>query len=302
MMYNFHSVEDIYKISKNTGLDLLQICIKKEIELTNKSESEILAIFWKRVAVMEQSIKWGLKTKSNSTMWTMWWGDSWLINHYLKTLWLWKLALWDVAIKSAMYSIANNENNACMWCIVACPTAWSSWVVPWVFFACKEKFWFTIDDIIKWVVVWAWICSIIAENATISWAEWWCQAEIWSAVAMASSWLTYIRWWTLDQCINSASLWLKNLLWLACDPIWWMVEVPCIKRNAFGAIYSIFASDLAIMWIKSVVPFDEIVETLRNIWNMMPAKIRETALWWLAITPTWKSICKKLWINIQAID
>ncbi len=59
--------------------------------------------------------------------------------------------------------------------------------------------------------------------------------------------------------MNAAALALKNMLGLACDPLGGLVEVPCVKRNAFGVTHAITASDLSMLGVKSFVPMDEVV-------------------------------------------
>jgi len=72
------------------------------------------------------------------------------------------------------------------------------------------------------------------------------------------------------------------------------VEVPCIKRNGIGAVFSMAASDMACMGIESFVPFDEVVRAMREVGDLMSPKIRETALGGLAMTPTGQAVAAKM--------
>ena len=301
MKYTFHSAIDLEKKCKKYKTSLLDMCLKKEQELSNKSAKEVKKILLSRLKVMKKSINKGLE-KERITMGEMGGADAFFLQNYLKKNGIKSLTMSEIALKAGMYAIANNENNACMGCIVACPTAGASGVIPGVFFACQEEYNWTEDKLIEGFIVALGIGSIIAENATISGAEGGCQAEIGSSVAMAAAGLTYMRGGSLKECINAASLGLKNLLGLACDPIGGMVEVPCIKRNAFAVQYALYASDLALMGIESYVPLDEVIDALKNIGNMMSTKIRETALGGLAITKTAQNTCKKLGIEILSTD
>ncbi len=301
MKYNFHSAADIYAFTKKYKLNLYELCLNKEKELTQKTEVQIISILKKRLKIMERSIKKGLESP-RQTVGKMGGRNAYDMQTFIEKNGFKNMAMGSLAIKAAMYAIANNENNACMGCIVACPTAGASGVLPGVLFASQEHFKFTKEELTKGFLVAAGIGSIIAESATLSGAEGGCQAEIGSAVAMTAAALTFMRKGTPEQCLQAAALGLKNLLGLACDPIGGMVEVPCIKRNAFGVQYAIFASDLALMDIKSFVPFDEVVEALKNISNLMSTKIRETSLGGLAITATGKKVNETFGIKIKSLE
>jgi len=135
---------------------------------------------------------------------------------------------------------------------------------------------------------------IIANSATLSGAAGGCQAEVGSATAMAAAALTEVRGKTPEMTLHAASLALKNMIGLACDPIGGLVEVPCIKRNGIGAVFSMAASDMAVMGIESFVPFDEVVRAMREVGDLMSPKIRETALGGLAMTPTGQAVSARM--------
>jgi L-serine dehydratase len=88
---------------------------------------------------------------------------------------------------------------------------------------------------------------------------------------------------------------LKNMLGLACDPLAGLVEVPCIKRNAAGAANAILTAELALAGIESKVPWDEVIQAMRQIGRGMPATFKETAQGGLATTPTGEAWKRLLW-------
>ncbi|HPO05794.1 MAG TPA: L-serine ammonia-lyase, iron-sulfur-dependent, subunit alpha [Candidatus Gracilibacteria bacterium] len=296
--YSFHSTQKMLELCQELNLDLADLCLKREMEIIDQSADHIESVLRHRLNVMEKSIFNSLQNP-RETMGKMGGKIAYNLQKYLEENGYKELMMGELAIKAAMYSIANNENNACMGCIVACPTAGASGVVPGVLFATKEYFHWTEEQMMKALLVAAGLGSVIAFNATVSGAEGGCQAEIGSAVAMAAAALTYLRKGTPEQCMQAAALSLKNLLGLACDPIGGMVEVPCIKRNGFAAQYALLGSDLAIMGVKSYIPLDEIIDSMRNIGNEMNANIRETALGGLAATKTAQTTCQNLGIIIK---
>ena len=79
---------------------------------------------------------------------------------------------------------------------------------------------------------------------------------------------------------------LKNCMGLVCDPVGGLVECPCVKRNAIGAANAVLSCDLALAGIRSLIPFDEVVEAMRSVGTQMHPDLRETARGGLAATPT----------------
>ena len=189
------------------------------------------------------------------------------------------------------------ESNACMKRIVASPTAGSCGVVPAVLINYEKKKKKT-DDFIsdnggkrtekrmtEALLVAAGIGNVIAQRASISGAAGGCQAEIGTSSAMAAGALAYLRGG--DSYISdAAALALKNMLGLACDPVAGLVEVPCVKRNASGAMNALCAADMALAGIKSFISADEVFDAMREIGELMSRELKETGKGGLAVTPT----------------
>ena len=97
-----------------------------------------------------------------------------------------------------------------------------------------------------------------------------------------------------EEIIQAAALALKNILGLTCDPVCGLVEVPCIKRNAFLAVHAITASELALCGVESKIPIDEVVDTLKITGQLMSPLLKETSQGGLAKTKTAMELEKKL--------
>jgi L-serine dehydratase len=121
-----------------------------------------------------------------------------------------------------------------------------------------------------------------------------CQAECGVASAMAAAAITQIRGGNIYQILNSSALALKNVLGLTCDPVAGLVEVPCVKRNPFMAVFAITASELAMANIKTVIPTDEIVDAMEQTGKLMSPLLKETSKGGLAKTLTAKSLRRNL--------
>ena len=91
-----------------------------------------------------------------------------------------------------------------------------------------------------------------------------------------------------------AAIALKNVMGLVCDPVAGLVECPCIKRNAIGAVNAVLSCDMALAGITSLIPFDEVVEAMQGVSHLMSKELRETAKGGLAATDTGRRIAEEL--------
>ena len=178
------------------------------------------------------------------------------------------------------------ECNACMHRIVAAPTAGACGVMPAVLLPYGEKYGLKDDALISALYVSAGFGAVIAQRASISGAEAGCQAEIGSASAMAAAALVYLHGGTNEQMANAVAIALKNMMGLVCDPVAGLVEVPCVKRNAAGAMNALTAAELALAGIGSHIPADEVIDAMRAVGEVLPSSLRETGRGGIAASPT----------------
>lgn len=174
-------------------------------------------------------------------------------------------------------AIKMGESNACMRRIVAAPTAGSCGVLPAVLLSYEEQFAATEEQMVQALYVAAGIGKVIAENAFIAGAAGGCQAEIGSAAAMSAGALAYLQGADPQIVMHAAALSLKNMLGLACDPVGGLVEVPCIKRNSYGAVNAVTSAQLALAGIRSAITPDDVIDSMRRIGNQMPTCLKETS-------------------------
>ncbi len=186
------------------------------------------------------------------------------------------------------------ESNACMRRIVAAPTAGSCGVVPAVLIAVSEKEDFSEDELVQALYVAGGIGGVIGERAFLAGAAGGCQAEIGAASAMAAGALTALYGGDAAMIANAAALALKGLLGLSCDPVAGLVEVPCVKRNALGAVNAVTSADMTLAGIKSQIPPDEVIDAMRTIGRNMDPDIKETGVGGLAGTETGRAISQRI--------
>ena len=178
------------------------------------------------------------------------------------------------------------ECNACMKRIVAAPTAGACGVLPAVIIICGKAMGLPDEMLIEALYAAAGVGQVIALRASISGAQSGCQAEIGAASAMAAAALTHMAGGTSQQIANASALALKSLLGLVCDPVGGLVEVPCVKRNAAGAVIALTAAEMSLAGIESRVPPDEVIDAMREVGEKMSPTLRETAEGGLADTET----------------
>ncbi len=183
-------------------------------------------------------------------------------------------------------AVKMGESNACMRRIVAAPTAGSCGVLPAVLLSLETERNYPVTEMVKALYTAAGIGGIIAQRASVSGAAGGCQAEIGAASAMAAGGVAYLLGGDSEVIAHAAALAMKNLLGLACDPVAGLVEVPCVKRNAIGAVNALTSADLAVSGIRSRIPPDEVFDAMRSIGRIMPEELKETGRGGLAATPT----------------
>lgn len=185
----------------------------------------------------------------------------------------------------SVFAIAVNEENAAGGRIVTAPTNGAAGVVPSVLRYYRDFCEGANQDGLRiFLLVASVIGSIIKRNASISGAEVGCQGEVGSAAAMASAGLTATLGGTNEQIENAAEIAMEHHLGMTCDPVGGLVQIPCIERNAFGAVKAVNAAYLALAGDgKHHVSLDQVIETMRQTGADMHDKYRETSRGGLAV-------------------
>jgi len=184
-----------------------------------------------------------------------------------------------------LWALAVNEENAAGGKVVTAPTNGAAGIVPAVL-RYYERFApaATQKGVEDFLLTAAAIGSLFKENASISGAEVGCQGEVGVACSMAAAGLAAALGATPGQIENAAEIGMEHNLGLTCDPVGGLVQVPCIERNAVGAIKAIEASRLALVGDGSHrVSLDQVIETMRKTGLDMNERYKETAQGGLAV-------------------
>ena len=186
------------------------------------------------------------------------------------------------------------ESNACMKCIVAAPTAGSCGVLPAVLLPYQAREGLDDDAMVRAMYIAGAIGQVVAAKASIAGAAGGCQAEIGTASAMGAAALCYLGGGSAQAVCHAAAIAIKSMLGLVCDPIAGLVEVPCVKRNAAGAMLAKSSADMAMAGIRSAVPPDEVILAMREVGDKMDVSLKETGVGGVAGTPFGQKIAEKM--------
>ncbi|MEW7290782.1 L-serine ammonia-lyase [Aquimarina sp. 2304DJ70-9] len=185
------------------------------------------------------------------------------------------------------FALAVNEVNASLGRVVTAPTNGSAGVIPAVmmYYMVIENHDANFDDVKQFMLVAGEIGSLFKKGATISAAMGGCQAEIGVSSAMAAGALTELMGGTPEQVLMASEIAMEHHLGLTCDPIAGLVQVPCIERNAMGAIKAINACEMALDAdaAHAKVPLDKVIETMWETALDMNTKYKETSEGGLAV-------------------
>ena len=282
--YPFASAEEMLAMAESSGLSIAQM--KRANEEAAMSREELDAGLDRIWAAMTSCIDRGLKGEGimpgglnvkrrargiHDKLHEEWRRNR--VNPLLANDWL------------SVYAMAVNEENAAGGRVVTAPTNGAAGVVP----ATIRYYLHFHEDadqkgIRDYLLTAAAIGGIIKHNASISGAEVGCQGEVGSAAAMAAAGLAAVMGGTPAQIENAAEIALEHHLGMTCDPVAGLVQVPCIERNALGAVKAVTAASLALKGDGThFVPLDACIETMRQTGYDMSEKYKETSTGGLAV-------------------
>ena len=188
----------------------------------------------------------------------------------------------------SVFAIAVNEENAAGGRVVTAPTNGAAGVVPAVLRYYRDMVPGASDAGMRdFLLAATAVGGLFKTNASISGAEVGCQGEVGVACAMAAGGLAAALGASNQQVENAAEIGMEHHLGMTCDPVGGLVQIPCIERNAFGAIKAINAASLAIRGDgQHHISLDQVIATMRQTGLDMQTKYKETSLGGLAVNFT----------------
>ncbi len=279
-----------------TGEPLWQCVLEYEVQQKGRSEAEIWAGISTAYAVMKDAIDTGLTRDMTSL--------SGMINNGAKKVRDAPVSVLGPSFQQLLYrTLAAKEVNSCMGRIVAAPTAGASGILPGILFHLQDIHGLSDETVHRGMLVAAGIALIIERRASISGAVGGCQAETGTAAAMGAGAIVWCLGGSVEQTFDAVAITVMNMLGLICDPIAGLVEVPCVKRNASGAVIAYASAQMALAGDPSIVPVDEVVDVMGEVGQSMEARYKETALGGLAATPTGQAIARRVLVQqVEALE
>ncbi len=183
-----------------------------------------------------------------------------------------------------VYAMAVNEENAAGSQVVTAPTNGAAGIIPAVLrhYCAGENM--IVQNVRKFLLTAGGIGLLYKQRASISGAEMGCQGEVGVACSMAAGGLAAVWGASPEQVASAAEIGMEHNLGLTCDPVGGLVQIPCIERNAIGAVKAVNAARLALHTPDQMkVSLDQVIETMRQTGLDMSSKYKETSQGGLAV-------------------
>jgi len=184
-----------------------------------------------------------------------------------------------------LFALSVSEENAAGGRVVTAPTNGAAGIIPavlhyyWQF--CRNA---NEEGVIRFLLTAGALAILYKENASISGAEVGCQGEVGVACSMAAGALAEVLGGSPEQVENAAEIGMEHNLGLTCDPIAGLVQIPCIERNAMGAVKAINAARMALRGTGNhQVSLDKVIKTMNETGADMQSKYKETSQGGLAV-------------------
>ncbi|MFM2481029.1 L-serine ammonia-lyase [Celerinatantimonas sp. YJH-8] len=281
--YPFTSAAQLLQLCNQTGMSIATLILANETQHTQpESVDDYCEMLWDtmhqcihRGIHQEGILPGGLKLKRRaSTLYQQLQASQKLSNDPLNTLdWV------------NLFALAVSEENAAGGRVITAPTNGAAGIIP-ATLAYYNQFVTPLTrlDCRRYFLTATAIGSLYKQNASISGAEVGCQGEVGVASSMAAAGLTAILGGTPEQIENAAEIAIEHNLGLTCDPVGGLVQVPCIERNAMGAIKALNASRLALRGTGiHTISLDKAIRTMWQTGKDMKTKYKETARGGLAV-------------------
>jgi L-serine dehydratase len=282
VLHKYRNMNEFRRLIRRTELSLAEIMIQNEETISGKTRKELYEEIDKIIDTMCEAVENGLRADGILP------GPIGLMR---KAGILFKNSK-KCATESERalarlnsFAMAAAEENAAGKRVVTAPTSGSAGVLPGIIYLLKNYFNMSDEKLREGLLASALIASVAKHNASIAGAEVGCQGEIGVASSMAAAFVAYAKGCNIKRVDNAAEIALEHHLGMTCDPVDGFVQVPCIERNAVGAVTAFNAYILASVGdpARQKITFDEVVEAMLETGNDMCSRYKETAKGGLAI-------------------
>ncbi|WP_319584046.1 L-serine ammonia-lyase [uncultured Pseudodesulfovibrio sp.] len=284
-LYPYSTMAGLKKHLCEASIRLHELILANEMSITGATEEEVNMGLDHIISVMEQAVETGIQTSGVLP------GPIGLQRK--------AAAMYDRAkqeyfqgpgfIKALnAYALAASEENAAGHCVVTAPTCGAAGVIPAIIFMLKRHTGALQTELREGLLAACAIGFLCKHNASISGAEVGCQGEVGVASTMAAAMIAYARGYRFQVTENAAEIALEHHLGLTCDPVGGFVQIPCIERNAMGAVKAFNAYLIASTLDESYqkVDLDKAIRAMAQTGRDMSGKYKETSEAGLALSFT----------------
>lgn len=285
LQYPYRTMDELQAQMQQHGLSLAEVMVANEATLTGMSPKEIYRKIDEILDFMHKAVKRGLRHKGTLPGTIKLQRKAPVLFEQAKQL---SLASDSFLIFLNAYCLAASEENAAGGVVVTAPTSGASGVIPGITYLIKNHFHYTPQQLREGMLAAAAIGFLVKRNASISGAEMGCMGEVGTASAMGAALLTYCSGGNIDQVEAAAEIAIEHHLGMTCDPIGGYVQIPCIERNAMGAIKAYNAYLLATAGKPSMqkISLDSVIKVMNATGKDMSKKYKETSEAGLALSAT----------------
>ena len=289
-LLNYTSIAELVALASSKEQKISELVLHDQAAQLNMDQNLVFEKMLYNYQVMKDSIEKGNDPDIRSTS-GLTGGDAAKLYQVYKD----EKTLTGGFMAGAMWrALAVSELNAAMGRIVASPTAGSCGILPAAVATMQVEHHLSDEDCVMALFTASAVGMVIGNNACLAGAAGGCQAECGSASAMAAAAIVELAGGNPEMVGEAVAIVIKNILGLVCDPVAGLVEIPCIKRNASGVTTAFMAAELALAGIKSHIPADETILSMKQVGDVLPAALRETADGGLATTPTGQALRKQV--------
>ncbi|MDW3191672.1 MAG: L-serine ammonia-lyase, iron-sulfur-dependent, subunit alpha [Cytophagales bacterium] len=285
----FITCKEMLEIGERENLELWELALEYESARGNATKEEVFQQMRNIAQIMQAGIAEGLKGKAYEDRilpaQSPGFKDKMEANQLLDGGMLNTIVLFTTAMM---------EVKSSMGVFVAAPTAGSCGALPGAILGAAEHQNASEEAVAKALLAAGIMGVFISEHATFAAEVAGCQAETGAGGSMAAAGLVSLMNGSLHQAVAAASLALQNALGIVCDPIGNRVEAPCLGKNVMAASNALSCANMALANYEYLIPYDEVVQSMKEVGDMMAHELSCTGLGGLATTPTGQAILKKL--------
>lgn len=275
--YPYRTMEDLLAMADDTGFPVSHLILANETAFHGKKGSAILGRLEEILTLMNESIKRGLAKTGELP-------GGLGVQRRAKRVLAESMrrkghreGILSPALTADSYALAVSEENASGGAIVTAPTAGSAGVLPAVLKVLERDLTLPKRTLAKGLLTAGAVAVVIKNQASLSGAEVGCQGEVGSAAAMAAAAAAELAGATPAQVETAAEIAMEHHLGMTCDPVGGLVQIPCIERNAMGAVKALNAAAVSFAGTgKHLISFDAAVRVMWKTGQDLKTAYRET--------------------------